>query len=123
MTTVCKVGLELREAMYNIGDALLTQKGTIVEAVSKNVASFAVGAFLYQIGYTTIILLVEVIVADITSLRSRLFFAYIPATPFIINTWVSGNIADRVVHNLGWRWGIGMCESISYFVRACVADC
>lgn len=52
--------------------------GTIVETCSKNVASFAAGAVIYQIGYTCVILLVEVIIADTTSMRSRVFFSYIP---------------------------------------------
>lgn len=54
------------------------------------------------------ILLVEVIVGDISSLRARLFFSYIPATPFIINTWVSGDITASALLHAGWRWGIGM---------------
>merc|ERR1712230_342449 len=52
--------------------------GTIIEACATNVSTFAGGAVLYQIGYTCVILLVEVIIADITSLRARLFFSYIP---------------------------------------------
>ncbi|KAK2813651.1 hypothetical protein FQN50_000049 [Emmonsiellopsis sp. PD_5] len=36
------------------------------------------------IGYTGIILLVEVLIADTTSLRSRLLFSYIPALPFLL---------------------------------------
>ncbi|KAB8251527.1 major facilitator superfamily domain-containing protein [Aspergillus flavus] len=82
--------------------------GTIVEACADNVETFCAGAVLYQIGYTTIILLVEVLVADMTSLRSRLLFSYIPATPFIINTWVSGDIASAVLGVTSWRWGIAM---------------
>ncbi|KAF2205992.1 MFS general substrate transporter [Delitschia confertaspora ATCC 74209] len=82
--------------------------GTIVEATSNGVKAFCAGAVLYQIGYTCIILLVEVIVADVTSLRSRVFFSYIPALPFIINTWVSGDISASVMDGPGWRWGIGM---------------
>lgn len=50
----------------------------------------------------------EVVIADTTSLRSRLFFSYIPATPFIINTWVSGDISAAVLANTTWRWGVGM---------------
>lgn len=30
-------------------------------------------------------LLAEVLIADLTSLRSRLFFSYIPAAPFIVS--------------------------------------
>ncbi|GKZ49348.1 siderophore transporter [Aspergillus brasiliensis] len=82
--------------------------GTIVEASANSVEQFAAGAVLYQIGYTAIILLVEVLVADVTSLRSRLVFSYIPTLPFLINTWVSGNITEAVLAATTWRWGIGM---------------
>ncbi|KAF5125002.1 Siderophore iron transporter 1 [Metarhizium anisopliae] len=82
--------------------------GTVIEAASHNVDTFAGGSVLYQIGYTMIILLVEVIIADITSTRARLFFSYVPALPFIINTWVSGNISELVLQNSTWEWGIGM---------------
>ncbi|KAK7421268.1 ferrioxamine B transporter [Neonectria magnoliae] len=82
--------------------------GTVIESISKNVSQFAAGAIIYQIGYTMMILLVEVIVADITSTRARLFFSYIPALPFIINTWVSGDITQAILDNSTWHWGIGM---------------
>ncbi|KAF7588761.1 Siderophore transporter [Aspergillus hancockii] len=82
--------------------------GTIVEASAKNIETFCAGAVLYQIGYTSIILLVEVLVADTTSLRSRLLFSYVPAAPFIINTWVSGNVTSSVLKVTNWRWGIAM---------------
>lgn len=82
--------------------------GTVVESVSNNVNTFAAGAVLYQIGYTMVILLLEVIIADITSTRARLLFSYVPALPFIINTWVSGDIASAVLAKTTWRWGVGM---------------
>ncbi|OHE95148.1 major facilitator superfamily transporter [Colletotrichum orchidophilum] len=82
--------------------------GTIVEACATEVKAFAAGAVIYQVGYTMIMLLVEVIVADITSTRARLLFSYIPALPFIINTWVSGNISALVLGQSTWQWGIGM---------------
>ncbi|PGH04451.1 hypothetical protein AJ80_08504 [Polytolypa hystricis UAMH7299] len=82
--------------------------GTIVEACSTNVESFCAGAVLYQIGYTGIMLLSEVLIGDTTSLRSRLIFSYIPALPFLINTWVSGNVTEAVLGTTTWQWGIGM---------------
>ncbi|EZF33390.1 Siderochrome-iron transporter Sit1 [Trichophyton interdigitale] len=82
--------------------------GTIVEATSDGVKAFCAGAVLYQIGYTSILLLVEVLIADVTSLQTRLFFSYIPATPFLINTWVSGDITNAVITHSTWQWGIGM---------------
>ena len=82
--------------------------GTIIETVSTNVSTFAAGAIIYQIGYTMIMLLVEVIIADITSTRARLFFSYIPAMPFLITTWVSGNVSASVLSVTDWHWGVGM---------------
>ncbi|GAB7355598.1 hypothetical protein MBLNU459_g6327t2 [Dothideomycetes sp. NU459] len=82
--------------------------GTIIEASATNVSGFCAGAIFYQIGYTVVTLLVEVIVADITSLRSRLLWSYISATPFIINTWISGDVTSAVLGATTWRWGIGM---------------
>jgi len=82
--------------------------GTIIEASSHSVSSFCAGAVIYQIGLTIVTFLVEVIVADISSLRSRLLWSYIAATPFIINTWVSGNVVQSVLETTTWRWGVGM---------------
>jgi SIT family siderophore-iron:H+ symporter-like MFS transporter len=82
--------------------------GTVVEAVATDIETFCAGGVIYQVGYTMIILLVEVIIADITSTRARLFFSYIPATPFIINTWASGDVAEAVLKATTWHWGIGM---------------
>ncbi|KAL1840499.1 hypothetical protein VTJ49DRAFT_412 [Mycothermus thermophilus] len=82
--------------------------GTVIETVSTNVSTFAAGALIYQIGFTMIILLVEVIIADITSTRARLLFSYIPATPYLVTTWVSGNVSASVLSVTDWQWGVGM---------------
>uniref|UniRef100_A0A0D2XU73 MFS transporter, SIT family, siderophore-iron:H+ symporter n=1 Tax=Fusarium oxysporum (strain Fo5176) TaxID=660025 RepID=A0A0D2XU73_FUSOF len=81
---------------------------TVIEAAAQNLDTYSAGAVIYQIGYTMILLLVEVIIGDITSVRSRLFFSYIPALPFIINTGVSGDVTEAVLGATTWRWGIGM---------------
>ncbi|KAI9367233.1 major facilitator superfamily domain-containing protein [Aspergillus egyptiacus] len=82
--------------------------GTVVETAANDVQTFCAGAVLYQIGYTGVMFLAEVLIGDTTSTRSRLFFSYIPATPFIINTWIGGNLTDAVLKVTTWRWGIGM---------------
>ncbi|GKT83699.1 major facilitator superfamily transporter [Colletotrichum tofieldiae] len=82
--------------------------GTALEASATSVELFCVGAILYQIGWTCIVLLLEVLVADFSSMRSRVFFSYIPAIPFVFNTWISGNVTAAVLRVLSWRWGIGM---------------
>ncbi|GAA5910154.1 hypothetical protein JCM6882_006531 [Rhodosporidiobolus microsporus] len=89
--------------------------GTIVESQSHGIKSFCAGAVLWQFGYSAAILIVEVVISDLTSLRSRLFFSYIPALPFIINTWVSGDITSKTNETIGWRSGIGLWAGIYPF--------
>jgi len=62
-----------------------------------------------------IVLLAEVIVGDLTSLRSRVFFSFVPTLPWLIISWVSGDVAKAVLGATTWRWGIGMW-CIIYFV-------
>ena len=82
--------------------------GSFIESTASSIEVFIVGAIFYQLGYTCVILLTEVVIADVTSMRSRVFFSYVPAIPFVVNTWISGNITSAVMKSLGWRWGIGM---------------
>lgn len=82
--------------------------GIAIEACADSVQAFCAGAIVYQLGYTCIVLLMEVLVADFSSMRARVFFSYIPAIPFVVNTWISGNITSAVLGSTSWRWGIGM---------------
>lgn len=91
--------------------------GTVIESTACSIQAFIAGATLYQTGYTCIILLVEVIIADITSMRSRVFFSYVPALPFLFNTWISGSLASATLKITDWRWGIGMWAPV-YAVSA-----
>lgn len=101
--------------------------GTIVEATSNGVSSFCGGAVLYELGYVGVILLLEILIADTTTLRNRLVFSYIPALPFIINTWIGGNVVDAVIGTTTWHWGIGTCIcssrgptlSLTHSLQAC----
>jgi SIT family siderophore-iron:H+ symporter-like MFS transporter len=55
-----------------------------------------------------LILLVEVIIADITPLKWRLSASYIPTIPLIWNTWISGTVSESVLKRTSWRWAMGM---------------
>ncbi|KAF7556377.1 hypothetical protein G7Z17_g1416 [Cylindrodendrum hubeiense] len=87
---------------------VLYTAGIAIEASAQSVEAFCTGSIIYQAGYTCIVLLMEVLIADFSSMRARVFFSYIPAIPFLINTWISGNITSAVLETVGWRWGIGM---------------
>ncbi|EXJ56093.1 hypothetical protein A1O7_09024 [Cladophialophora yegresii CBS 114405] len=82
--------------------------GSVVEACANNVQSFAAGAFLYQLGYTTSLLMAGIMIADVTAVKDRLFFAFTPNFPYLINTWISGNVTAATLSTTTWKWGIGM---------------
>lgn len=48
-----------------------------------------------QIGYTCIILLLEVLIADVTSSRSRLLFSFVPALPFVVSKIIAGTMVQK----------------------------
>ncbi|CAK9439715.1 uncharacterized protein LODBEIA_P38150 [Lodderomyces beijingensis] len=80
--------------------------GTIIECQSPTINAYVAGAVLYQIGYSGIIMVLLFILSDFSSLRWRLYFSLCPSFPFIINTWISGDVTTAVGTN--WKWGIGM---------------
>ncbi|KAK0617484.1 siderophore iron transporter 1 [Immersiella caudata] len=82
--------------------------GLIVQACSNNVATFVAGAVLHQVGLSTTQVMVEVVVADLSSTRLRLFCYTIPNLHFIATIWLSGNISASMLSHSSWRWGIGM---------------
>ncbi|KAK4445328.1 MFS general substrate transporter [Podospora aff. communis PSN243] len=108
MTTVGRLTDLVGRPAIVVASLALMPLGLVIQATANNVIPFAVGVALYQLGLTCIILAIYIIIADITSLRSRVFCYYIPALPALINTWTAGNISSVVLKNTTWRWGIGM---------------
>ncbi|KAJ4376058.1 ferrioxamine B transporter [Neocucurbitaria cava] len=83
--------------------------GTAIQAASTKVTTFAVGTVLYKLGYTVVVLLLEILVADITTLRARVFFSYIPPSSYLFIPWVAPIITTRLnKQHTSWRWAIGM---------------
>ena len=90
--------------------------GTIIEGQSPNINAYVAGSVLHTCGYSGVIIMLIFILSDFSSLRWRLFFTLCPAFPFIINTWISGNVTAAVGTN--WKWGISMWSFI--FPLACI---
>lgn len=82
--------------------------GTVIQSQAYDINRFAGGSVIYQIGYTGIIILLQIILADFSNLNWRLLCSFVPALPFIINTWVGGDVVSSAQANFSWNWGIGM---------------
>lgn len=81
--------------------------GYVISAAAQNITAFSAGQVMAGIGDAGIDLVNSLIVADLTSLKWRGLVESCLATPFIINTWFAGLIADAIVAR-NWRWGYGM---------------
>lgn len=90
--------------------------GTVIESQAYDVQRYAAGSVFYQIGYSGVVLVLLLMMSDFSSLRWRLYYSFVPAYPFIINTWISGDVKSAVGSN--WSWGIGMWAFI--FPLACI---
>lgn len=55
-------------------------------------------------GYASVQILIQIVIADVTTLRWRTLVAQAAAAPFFINAFVSANIAGGILPD--WRWGM-----------------
>ncbi|CAO3641538.1 unnamed protein product [Cunninghamella echinulata] len=86
--------------------------GTVIEACSTNIQTFAGGQVLWVMGYRAFQLLFEIVIADVTTTRDRLLYTNIPRLSTLINTWVSGNITALIMDSSHWKWGVGIWAAI-----------
>ncbi|KAG7661808.1 uncharacterized protein J8A68_004664 [[Candida] subhashii] len=82
--------------------------GTVVQSQAYTIHRYAGGTVLYSLGVRGILFMLQIILADFSTLNWRLAASFIPSLPHIINTWVSGDIMEQVLTKYSWQWGIGM---------------
>lgn len=94
--------------------ALLYAIGYAIVASANTAQQVAGGLVVYSMGYTGLQLVMNVIVADVTTLRWRAFVTSMMSFPFIINAFVASEISNSIQvkytagHTNVWRWGYGM---------------
>jgi len=97
---------------------ILYSMGTVIESQAYDIYRFAGGSVLYQAGYSGVMLILQVVLADFSNLNWRLICSLVPAMPFIINTWISGDVTDAGLKAYSWNFCIGMWAFI--FPLACI---
>lgn len=65
-------------------------------------------SIVYCVGQTSMQILNQLIVADITSSRWRGLANALVNIPFMVIPWIAAFIADSTLATVGWRWGIGI---------------
>ncbi|KAG8685862.1 hypothetical protein FRC11_009927 [Ceratobasidium sp. 423] len=84
--------------------------GYIIIASAKSIATIAGGIVIYAVGYTGLQLLLQIIIADTTTLKWRGLSSGLVSAPFIINAFAGSEVSASVMApgGPGWRWGYGM---------------
>lgn len=81
--------------------------GLIVKATCKSVEAYTAGHTLYWVGHIGILYAVEIMTADMTSLKNRMIVIGLMGTPGIASTFAGPRIADSFWNDLNWRWAFG----------------
>jgi MFS family permease len=87
---------------------LFTVLGAIMKAGCNSVETYCAAQVFYYIGYYGIQFSLVIFISDSVPIRNRALLIGIVWSPSLISTWAYGPTADRVLTNLGYRWGFGM---------------
>ncbi|KAH3684753.1 hypothetical protein WICPIJ_004284 [Wickerhamomyces pijperi] len=82
--------------------------GHIVTASSSHISAYIIGTVFMSVGNSGILLLNDVITADITPLKYRGLMYGLLSSPYVINTWFTAKIVEALLNRGQWRWGYGM---------------
>ncbi|KAF7194928.1 MFS siderochrome iron transporter C [Pseudocercospora fuligena] len=82
--------------------------GFILHCAASSFGTFAAGTVFYAFGQASNIVLLNILVSDLTSMRIRALVLNLVFSPVLVPTWVAGPIVNSVVDGVGWRWGYGM---------------
>lgn len=86
---------------------LICVLGMIVKAVCTNVQSYIGGHILYWTGHIGLLYVIDVMCADITSLKNRMIIFGINGTPRIAATFAGPKLVEIFYNGPGWRWAFG----------------
>lgn len=81
--------------------------GLILKATCTTVEMYAAAHTLYWVGHIGLLYVVEIMLADMTSLKNRMIMIGINGTPGICSTFAGPKIAQLFYDNLNFRWGFG----------------
>lgn len=86
---------------------LIMVLGMILKAVCQNVETYAAAHTLYWTGHLGLIYVIDVVIADMTSLRNRMLMLTLNGTPTIASTFAGPKIAELFYNYSTFRWAYG----------------
>ncbi|RDL41180.1 Siderophore iron transporter-like protein [Venustampulla echinocandica] len=92
------------------GFAIMTGFTTIaliMMAACRNVETYAAGQVFYWVGFNGMTYVLDVFMADTSSLKNRALVFAFSTTPYIVTTFIGPRAAQSFIETSGWPWGYG----------------
>ncbi|KAB8234512.1 major facilitator superfamily domain-containing protein [Aspergillus alliaceus] len=86
---------------------LIVVIGLIMKATCKNIETYVAAHTLYWVGHIGMMYVVDIMLADMTTLKNRMIMFGINGTPSIASTFAGPRIATLFYNNLNFRWAFG----------------
>ncbi|KAI0545642.1 MFS general substrate transporter [Xylaria curta] len=87
---------------------LLAALGLLLMSLCRDVQTYAAAQVLYQVGISGFSYILEVIVADTSSLKNRSLAVAFSSTPYLVTTFIGPVIASSFTENGRWRWAFAV---------------
>lgn len=81
--------------------------GMIMKATCQNVETYAAAQTIYWVGHLGLLYTLDIIIADMTSLKNRMIMIGLNTTPTIATTFAGPKIAELFYKNVNFRWAFG----------------
>ncbi|KAH8670132.1 major facilitator superfamily domain-containing protein [Tricladium varicosporioides] len=81
--------------------------GLIMMAACRNVQTYAAAQVFYWVGFNGMAYVLDVFMADTSSLKNRALVFAFSTTPYIATTFIGPRAAESFVKTSGWPWGFG----------------
>ena len=92
---------------------ILTRPGLVMMAACENVETFAAAQVFYWVGFNGMAYVLDVFMADTSSLKNRALVFAFSTTPYIVTTFIGPRAAQSFLETSGWHWGYGVFTIIT----------
>ncbi|KAF9892060.1 hypothetical protein FE257_002466 [Aspergillus nanangensis] len=81
--------------------------GLVMKAACKNMETYVAAHTLYWVGHVNMMYVIDIMLADMTTLRNRMLMLGLMGTPNIASIFAGPKIADLFYTNVNFRWAFG----------------
>ncbi|KAK2745570.1 hypothetical protein FQN57_003695 [Myotisia sp. PD_48] len=92
--------------------------GLVMMGACRNVETYAAAQVFYWVGYNGMVYVLDVFLADTSSLKNRGWLFAFSTSPYIATTFAGPAIASVFYKTIGWRWAFGTFAVVMPLVSA-----